>query len=511
MNRIQHLFCVSAVLLTGAAPVAAQSSGGRPTMNITLQEAEQRALDRNPHIAEARLGTQVADFAVAESRTVYTPSLTLAMTQRSQTNPATSQLAGGQSAVTTNALNYSSGISQLVPWGGGHYAVEFNGNRSATSNLFATLNPSFSSGFSATFTQPLLKGFRFDSPRAQIQIADINRSIADFGLRQEAATTLFGVRQAYWELVYAVDALETAKRSEELARRNLEDNRLRVQLGTLAPIDVVQSEAEIASRHQATVQAEGGWRNAQVNLKQLIVKDKADPLWETTLQPVERPSQTTTAIDLQTAIAAAIGNRTDLEIARKQRQSADVSLKLANEERKPAVDLVAAYSASGVGGTQVLRGTDALGSSIIGTVPGGYFDALGSLAGFDYPTWSVGLNLTLPLGKKAADAAYARGVVEKRQADLRLEALQVQVAADVTRSAEAVRTAEEDVQAATAARQLAVKRLEAEMARRDAGLSTTFLVLQAQRDLVTAETAELRARLDHRTALAEFDRVQTAP
>ena len=78
----------------------------------------------------------------------------------------------------------------------------------------------------------------------------------------------------------------------------------------------MQSEAEIASRHQATVQAEGGWRNAQVNLKQLIVKDKADPLWETTLQPVERPSQTTTAIDLQTAIAAAVGNRTDLKIAK---------------------------------------------------------------------------------------------------------------------------------------------------------------------------------------------------
>lgn len=494
-----------------AASAAAQTTATAAGLAITLDDAERRALERNPRVAGARLGTEAADYAVAESRTAFTPSLTLAMTQRSQTNPATSQLAGGQGQVTNETATYTSGISQLLPWGGGRYSVEFNSNRSATSNVFATLNPSFSSGLSATFTQPLLQGFRFDAPRAQMQIADIQRSIADVEVRQEAAVILHGVRVAYWELVYAADALETARRSEALARRNLDDNTLRVQLGTLAPIDVVQSEAEIASRHQATVQAEGAWRNAQVNLKQLIVRDTADPFWTATLLPVERPSQDIQTLDLHAAIANAIGSRTDLEIARKQQHSSDISLKLADDQRKPAVDLVASYAASGVGGTRILRGTDALGSTIVGTVPGSYLDALSSLAGLDYPTWSVGVNLTLPLGRKAADAAYARGIVQKRQADLRLEALELQVAADVTRAGEAIRTAEEEVQAALAARQLAARRLDAEMARRDAGLSTTFLVLQAQRDLATAETAELRARLDHRTAVAEFDRVQAAP
>jgi HAE1 family hydrophobic/amphiphilic exporter-1 len=502
------LFTVAFVV--AGAPLSAQSTA-TSEMNITLDDAERRALDRNPRIAEARLATDAADYAVAESRTAFTPNLSLSMVQRSQTNASTSQLAGGQGAVTNDTLNYTTGISQQLKWGGGRYSVEFNSNRAATSNLFATLNPSFTSGVSASFTQPLLKGFRFDAPRAQVRIADINRSIADVQVRQEAATTLHSVRRAYWELVYAVDALDTARRSEALARRNLEENRLRVQLGTLAPIDVVQSEAEIASRHQSTVQAEGAWRDAQVSLKQLIVKDTSDPVWATTLVPVERPSRQAQAIDLPAAIARAIAGRTDLDIARKQQQSADVSLQLANEERKPGVDLVASYSATGVGGTRVLRSTDALGGTVIGTVPGSYLDALGSLAGLNYPTWSVGVNVSLPLGKKAADAVYARGVVEKRQSDLRIEALQLQVAADVTRSAEAVRTAEEAVQAAGSARQLAQKRLDAETARRDAGLSTTFLVLQAQRDLATAETAELRARLDYRTTLAEFDRVQTAP
>jgi outer membrane protein TolC len=491
------------------APVTTPSLSSGFT--ITLEEAERRALERNPAIAQARLETDVADYSVAESRTAFTPNLTVSFAQRSQTNPSTSQLAGGQGQVTNDTSNYGTALSQRLPWGGGSYSIDFNTNRSATSNVFATFNPSFTSGVTATFVQPLLKGLRFDSARAQMQLADITRSMADVQIRQQTVVTLHGVRRAYWELVYAADALDTARRSEALARRNLEDNMLRVQLGTLAPIDVVESEAEIASRHQATVQAEGAWRDAQVNLKELLVADTNDVLWSATLTPVERPSATLTAIDLPAAIGQAMANRTDLEIARKQRQSSDVSLRLANEERKPGVDLTVNYGASGLGGTQVLRGTDELGGTVIGTIPGSYVDALSSLLGMNYPTWSVGLSVSVPLGKKAADAAYARGVVEKRQADLQIETLQLRVAADVTRSAQAVRNAEERVQAATVARQAAEKRLQAETARRDAGMSTTFLVLQAQRDLATAETAELRSRLDHRTALADFERVQFAP
>jgi outer membrane protein TolC len=506
---LSRTFVITSLLLLASAAAQAQTPAASG-LAITLEEVERRALDRNPAIAEARLATDAADYAVAESRTVYTPDLSIGMTQRSQTNPSTSQLAGGQSQVTSNATNYSTGIAQQLPWFGARYTVDFNSNRSATSNVFATFNPSYTSGVAATLTQPLLQGLTFDSARAQIQIADNNRSIADVQVRQEAATMLHSVRRAYWELVYSVDALETAKRSEALARRNLAENQLRVELGTLAPIDVVQSEAEIASRHQATVLAEGAWRNAQVNLKELIVRDTSDPLWTATLLPVERPAQEHAALDLTAAIANATANRTDLEVARKQQESSDVSLKLANEQRKPAVDFVLNYGASGVGGTQILRG-DALGGSATGSIPGSYFDALSSLAGMNFPTWSVGLNVTMPIGKKAADAAHARGVVERRQADLRLESLQLRVAADVTRSSQAVRNAEEVVAAAATARQLAERRLQAETARRDAGLATTFLVLQAQRDLATAETAELRARLDYRTALADFDRVQTAP
>jgi len=514
LKRAGRLVAIAA--LGCAASAAAQTAPASiqataPVVSITLRDAERMALDRNTRVAQARLGIDAADFAAAQSRAAYSPSVSFSLTRRSQTNPSTTQLSGGQTQVTNDMSSYGTGLAQQLPWGGGRITVNFDANRSATTNVFSTLNPSFGSGLSAAFTQPLLKGLMFDSTRAQIARTEIDRTSAAVDIRRETAALLNDVRRAYWTLVYAADARQTALGSENLAQRHLDDTRRRVELGTQAAIDVLEAEAETALRHQASVDAEGALRTAQVDLKRLIVRNTNDPAWNAELQPLDRPEQAGRTIDVAAALAAAIEHRTDVDLAREQIRGADLNLRLLTEERKPAVDLVAAYAVNGIGGTQILRQSNALGGSIIGAVPGSYLDALGSIAKLDYPTWSVGLNVTLPIGNRAADAAYARGQVEKRQADLALESLRLDVAADVTRAGEAVRSAGESVQAAGVARELARKRLDAEQARRDAGLSTTFVVLQAQRDLATAETSELRARLDYQTALADFERAQAAP
>ncbi|MEQ1910841.1 MAG: TolC family protein [Vicinamibacterales bacterium] len=497
-----------------AAPVMAQTTPARVStaaaVPLSLQDAERRAVDRNPGLAYARLGTEGADFASAETRAAYSPTFVASLTERSQTNPSTTQLSGGQTSVRSDAASYSTGVSQLVPWGG-LVSLDFTGSRSATSSIYSTYNPSFASAVAASISQPLLRGLRFDATRAAIAQADISRGIADVELRQETATLLAGVRRAYWELVYTVDALATAQRSEALAVRQRDDNQRRVDLGTVAPIDVLESEAEVASRHQASVQAEGAWRDAQVALKALIVANATDAVWKATIVPTDRPAESVRAIDLPQAISKAVANRTDLDRARRVRQSSDVSLRLFDDQRKPAVDLVGGYTLSGIGGTQVLRSTTSLGSEVIGTVSGSYWDVLQSIGGLSYPTWTVGVSVTMPIGNRAANARYAQADVARKQVDAQLASLELRVTAAVTRAAQQVRSAEEQVKAASAARALAARRLEAEQARRDVGLSTTFFVLQAQRDLATAETNELRAQLDYGTALADFDLAQEAP
>jgi HAE1 family hydrophobic/amphiphilic exporter-1 len=242
-----------------------------------------------------------------------------------------------------------------------------------------------------------------------------------------------------------------------------------------------------------------------------MVANTADPLWNASVTAVDRPQQGSRTLDVPAAIARAVASRSDAQVARKQQEAAGTSVKLFDDFRKPSINLVAEYGLSGIGGTEIQRQTGALGSQILGTNPGSYLDVLQSIGGLDYPTWSVGLNVTLPIGNRAAEAALARARMQERQVAAGIQALELAIAAQVTRIAEQVRSADEQVRAAAAARELAQKRLDAEQARRAAGLSTNFLVLQAQRDLATAQTAELRAALDYRTALADFDLVQEAP
>ena len=397
----------------------------------------------------------------------------------------------------------------MFPWGS-RVSLDFTSGRNASTNVFSTFNPRVSSAIEATVTQPLLRGFTLDPTRAQIEQAEIAQEVAAIRLDRQEATTLAAVRRAYWELVYASDALENARRSEALAQQQLEENRLRVAIGALAQIDVLQSEAEVATRVQASVQAEGTWRTAMVTLKQLIVANTEDPIWSADVIPVDRPAPGSHAIDVSAAIQLALSNRTDIQEAERDRASAALSLKLADNERLWAVDLVASYTASGIGGPELVRGSS-LGGNVVETIPGGYLDALASVAGLDYPAWRVGLNVSVPLGTSSADIAAASAGVQQQQVDSRIQTLELQVAADITRAGERVRSAEQQVQAAAVARELAARRLEAEDARLDVGLSTTFLVLQAQRDLAAAETSELQAALDHRMALVDFELAQVAP
>jgi outer membrane protein TolC len=190
----------------------------------------------------------------------------------------------------------------------------------------------------------------------------------------------------------------------------------------------------------------------------------------------------------------------------------NVTLGYMGNQTLPALDLNATYGAQGIGGTQFVRsGGGGITSQIIGTVPGGYADAFSALTARRYPNWNVSLNLSYPIGGSAAEAALARARVQRDQSAAQMRSLELQVATDVTNAALQVESSLQRYTAATAARSLAQQRLDAEQSRFDVGLSTNFFVVQAQRDLATAQNTELRALLDYRRALVDYSRVQEAP
>ena len=479
-------------------------------VDLTLQDATTRALERNLELAVERLNPQTFDLNIARIQAAYRPTATSQFGQRAVVQPPTNQLNGGN-IVQNDTTTYNAGIGQNLPWGGGNVAFQFNNNKQVTSNIFANFNPTFTSNFNFQVTQPLLRGFLIDNNRQQLRVTAISRDISEIQLRGTIATTLASVRNTYFELVYALEAVEVAHGSLTLAEKLVEDNQARVEIGTMAPLDVVQAQAEVATRRQAVAQAEATWRTSELALKRLIVGGTDDPLWRSSINPVDRPVFAPEPLDVEGAVRKALEARTDLEQARRQIDANDFTMRFMRNQTLPALDLTATYGAQGLGGTQFIRQGSGLGSTVIGEIPGGFGDALRTLTGRDYPTWNFQMNMSYPIGASAADANYARARVQLSQSTAQLRALELQAATDVTNAALQVENGLTRYQAALAARELAQTRLEAEQSRFDVGLSTNFFVVQAQRDLATAQNSELRALLDYRRALVDFQRVQEAP
>ena len=503
--RAQQTSDTDVAELTRLALAQAQPAAG-PTVDLTLDDVVQRAIQRNLDIAVERLTPQTYDYLLSSIESRYRPTVTSGFSNGNRVTIPNSQLTGVTDKLETGTYNWNAGISQSVPWGGGNFSVSFNNSRTDSSNAFATRNPSYDSNFQASYTQPLLRNFRIDSTRTSLQTTEISQEVSELNLQGTIATTVASVRNAYWDLLYTIRAVQVAEQSLALASKLVNDNRQRVEIGTMAPIDVVQAQAEEATRRQTLVQTQAARRTAELVLKRLIVNGTTDELWPATINPVDVPTIVEESVDLQAAVGNALQNRVDLKRAHKQLDSNALSLFNLKNQTLPALDLTASYSLRGLGGTQFQR--SGLGGQVTTIIPGGYLQSLQNIMNFDAPTWNVALNMSFPLGTSSADASLARARLQERQTEAQIKSLELQVATEVTNIVLTLRSNRERVEASTAARELAQQRLDAAQSKFEVGLATNFEVVQAQRDLADAQNTALRALLDYTKSLVDLERVQ---
>ncbi|MGB7219723.1 MAG: TolC family protein [Vicinamibacterales bacterium] len=518
--RIQELIRVAAERVAAGqgtqAATGAQPAGQvdtRPVVRLTIEDAVKAALDNNLDITVQRLNPQLQDIAIASARSVYRPTLTSQLSQQSQTTASTSTVAGGATAgaaVVQETTVFNGNIAQSVPWFGGSIVANLNNNKVSTTSLNAQYSPLYTPNWSAQYTQPILRNLKIDGTRQTLEVTRVNRDISDVQLKQTMTNTLSNVRNAYWDYVFAVQNVEVVRQSLALSEKLVQDNQTRVQVGTMAPIDVVQAQSQAATQRQNLVVAQATMRTSEITLKRLLVSGTQDPLWNSTIDPVDRPDFRPEAIDLPAAIRRALSERTDVMIARKNLESNDVTLSYLRNQTLPQADVVALYGLTGTGG-------DLLGKTGTGvnqfvdpskTIPGGYSDALNSLFNRNNPRWTLQVNISYPLGMSAQKAAISRAAVQQNQIDAQLKQLELQVATDVTNAAINVQSNAERVQAAQAARELAEQQNAAENSKFEVGMSTNYNVVQSQRDLATARNTELQAMLNYRKSLVELDRLQ---
>ena len=481
------------------------------TVDLRLDDAVGRAMDQNIDLAVARLNPQIQDLALAGTRAAYRPTLTSTLGDRSRSQTASNTLSGAAAgAVTsTQTYTYNGGVSQVLPWTGGTASLSWTNSRAFTDSNNYTINPTYQSSFTAQIQQPLWRNFRTDSTRNSILTGLISRQVADVNLRSSVVNTEASTRNAYWDLVYAVQNVEIQENAVKLAEQFVKDNQAKVEVGTLAPLDVIQAQSNLASARQRLMQAQQVREQNELTLKRLIVGSTQDPLWAATLNPVDRPEPPARAepIDVKAAIANALSKRTDLEVARQTLRQSEITLRYNKNQTLPDANLTASYSSSGTGGNIYDR------KVVVGGVPtllqaGGYMDALSVLRRLQVPDWNVQVQFSYPIGTSSAEASYARARVQYQQSLTQMKSAELRVATDVTQAALNVRSNLQQVETARAARELAQKQLEAEQSKFEVGMQTNFFVVQAQQNLATAQVSELQALLNYRKSLVTFDQVQ---
>ena len=493
-------------VLTPAQPAPAGAE-----LQINADQAVRMALENNLGIQASRLSPEVQALALAQTRSNYAPTLFSNITKNSNSNPPSNFLAGNN-FVTTGGFRSNAGLQQQMKWGGGRYQFSVDGARNTTSDPTDPFNPRLSSNFNFNYTQPLLRDFTIDNIRQQLLLGQKQQEIVDVQLQQQLTQTSRRVRSAYYDLVGAIGQLGVSRQSLELSQQSLRDNEKRMEVGTMAPIDIVEAQAEVARNEESVIVGEARIKTIEDNLRALIMNPTQPDFWSARIVPSEQPVLEPVAVDVSAAVSNALANRTDLIQARKQLEQTDISMKYARNQRLPAVNAVVNYGLAGVGGTRTLYDLDESGFPIpTGTAQRSFGDALRDIFGNEFKTWSLQLQVNYPIGTSAADALLAQSRVQRQQDVTTLQQLELQVATQVRDAARQVDTSLKRVESTRKAREFAERRLEADQKRMAVGLATTFQLFQAQRDLSSARLSELNAIIDYNRALVNFQAVQSVP
>jgi outer membrane protein TolC len=494
-----------------AQPAPKPPPGTPPTsiMQLTADEAVRLALENNLGIQTEKLNPQLQALAVSRSLAAYTPEIFGATARNSDSSPPTDFLSQGVAVTTTGNITGSSGVRQNVPWLGGFYSIGLSGLRFTSNAPRTPFSPQLGSNLSFQATQPLLRGLRIDSLRQAVLQNRNALAIADVQLAQRITITSRNVRFAYYSLVLAISSANVAQGSLDLARQSYKNNQRRVEVGTMAPIDIVEAEAEVARQEENVIVRQAVIQSAEDNLRTLILNPSSPDFWTTKLEPSEQPVLTERPVDLDAAIKRALANRTDLLILRKQIESVDLDIKFNRDQKLPAVNLQATYGTRGVGGTK--REFADNGIDILSTSTRPFNDVLHDVFANSYRNWSFQINVSYPIGTSQADAALAASKLQREQGTVGLRQVEVAITAQVREAVRDITTTLQRVQATRKARDLMERRLEAENKRLSVGIGNTFQVIQAQRDLDNAKQSELNAIIDYNRALIDLEAIQTVP
>ncbi len=468
------------ILCSGVTAHAEEKDPQSQPIKLKLQEAVLVALSQNIDVKIERLQPQIAETDIEVEESVFDPTVAAdiaeASTKRqSEVDPfLTGALEPSRISTeidTRLAKKFSTGTTA---------ELGFENNRLSSNSFVQRFNPSWSSELVLSVIQPLLKDFGREFNLGRVVIAKNNKSISDFQFEKRVIDVVSSVKQTFWDLVLAIELLDVAEQSLRQAQDLLEINRAKVEAGQLAPIDVVEAEAGVAAREEAVILAEDTIQDLEDRLRGLLNLDKESSLLGARIIPVDQPMDAEIRFSLPDGVETALKNRPDYLQTKKDLENRIVNLRLAKNQVRPRVDVVASAGVNGLGGS--------------------IEDDWEELDG-DFYDLRIGLRFEYPLGNRAAKSQLIRRRLERQQIELRLADIEKNIALEVREAIRQVETDFKRIKTTRASRRLAEKKLEAEQAKFEVGISTTKDVLDFQVDLAIARSRESRALIDYNKSL----------
>ena len=493
-------------------PDAQQRVGVSGQVSITLQEVIQGALANQADIAVARAAKDESKDDVKNALGAYDPMIGLNAYRERQVVPVSSILGGSTNGkLTTKTLSADPQISGLSPWLGGSYRLDFSSIKQTSGNEFNIFNPTYQTAANINITQPLWRGLLFDAHRHLIEVSRKNVRMSEEQLRLEIITVATQAIEAYWQLDFARLNLDVQVEAVQLAEKQDASNRRQVAQGLLAEADVIQTQTQIATFQQNVANAIEALTMAEDTIKSLMLPNRTDDLWSKELVPETSLDTNVGTITLSQAEELALKQRPEIKLNQLAAENNKLDVRLDKELARPQVDLYGTLTSAGLAGRAGAVGI----ATVIPGLPippppsnlvGGYGQSLSNLEAGNYPTVQIGLQVSLPVRNRSANAQVAISTAEGLRIKAQRRQVEMMVESDVRSTLQQVNSAKAGLNASTRARASAEAQYQSEQRQFLAGTSTVYLVLQRQSELITTRTRELRAKEDLGIALADLDR-----
>lgn len=476
---------------------------------LALKDAIYHALKNNLDLQVQRTDSQLASKTLKINKSIFIPNLTLRF-ENSETNSPSTDFLSGAAVNTVKRLSLNVGVSENLPYGG-NVSFSLYNLRYESNSVFSTVNPYLFSQANLSLTQPLLRNFGQVATKLQIYIAANDLKISKYQLSDNIIDLVFNVESAYWELVYAYQNLEARKMALQRAKDLLKQNEIKVKVGTLAPIEILNSKATVARNESQVLQAERTIQTREENLKRILNMSK-EP---SAIIPIDTPEVKIIPVDFNAFLLEALENRMDIKRAKLDLENYNIRVKYARNQMLPELQLVASYYTTGQGGEQLLYAPGASpldpdfdpATDITGVIKKSIWNAMNEAFNNAYKNYSVALNFSMPLTFARQKAELAQAKINLKRSLLSLKNIENTVYSEVKEVIKELESNRKLVEADRIALELEGENLKAEERKLAVGLSTNFQVLTYQGQYADAQTLLLRSTINYILSLARINRI----